>query len=202
MKIMAIVGSPRKGSNTDLLIDKVIEGARSKADVEVEKIYVYDADIKYCNGCGAHSILQGSKDCPLKDDMDGILKRMQEADGFIFGTPNHGRTISAGLTNFFSRMMPLLKMHVERDSAGNIVHAESRPLIRGKKAVMVVSQGDNVASSSTLVLLILEANLRDFHLRKVGEVFSMFNLQRAQVKEKPADLNTAFAAGERLATAR
>jgi len=202
MKIMAFVGSPRKGSNTDILIDKVIEGARSKADVEVEKIYIYEADIKYCTGCGAHSVLQGSKDCPLKDDMDGILKRMQEADGFIFGTPNHGRTISAGLTNFFSRMMPLLKMHIERDNAGNIVHAEARPLIRGKKAVMVVTQGDNVASSSTLVLLILEANLRDFQLRKVGEVFSMFNLQRAQVKDKPADLDTAFAAGERLATAR
>ena len=202
MKIMAFVGSPRKGSNTDILIDKVIEGARSKADIEVEKIYIYDADIKYCTGCGAHTVSQGSKDCPLKDDMDGILKRMQEADGFIFGTPNHGRTISAGLTNFFSRMMPMLKMHVERDDAGNIVHAESRPLIRGKKAVIVVSQGDNVASSSTLVLLILEANLRDFQLRKVGEVFSMFNLQRAQVKDKPADLNTAFTAGVRLATAR
>ena len=62
MKIMAIVGSPRKGSNTDILIDKVIEGARSKTDVEVEKLYLYDANIKYCNGCGAHSILQGSKD--------------------------------------------------------------------------------------------------------------------------------------------
>jgi multimeric flavodoxin WrbA len=202
MKIMAFVGSPRKGSNTDILIDKVIEGARSKAAVEVEKVYIYESNIKYCTGCGAHSILEGSKDCPLGDDMDGILQRMQEADGFIFGTPNHGRTISAGLTNFFSRMMPLLKMHVERDDAGNIVHAEARPLIKGKKAVIVVSQGDNVASSSALVLLILEANLRDFHLRKVGEVFSMFNLKRAQVKDKPDDLNTAFAAGVRLATAR
>jgi multimeric flavodoxin WrbA len=196
------VGSPRKGSNTDILIDKVIEGAQSKTDVEVEKLYLYDANIKYCNGCGAHSILQGSKDCPLPDDMEGILKRMQEADGFIFGSPNHSRTISAGMTNFFSRMMPLLKMHVERDDAGNIVHAEARPLIRGKKAVMVVSQGDNVASSSALVLMILEANLRDFHLRKVGEVFSMFNLNRAQVQDKPEDLNKAFAAGVRLATAR
>ena len=47
---------------------------------------------KYCTGCGAHSVLQGSKDCPLGDDMDGILERMQAADAFIFGTPNHGRT--------------------------------------------------------------------------------------------------------------
>lgn len=200
MKIMAFVGSPRKSSNTDILVDKVIEGAQSKADVEVEKIYLYDANIKYCTGCGAHTASQGSKDCPLKDDMDGILKRMQQADGFIFGTPNHARTVSAAMTNFFSRMMPLLKMHVERDDAGTIVHAEARPLIKGKKAVIVVSQGDNIASSSTLVLLLLEATFRDFQLRKVGEVFSMSNLKRAQVKDKPADLNTAFTAGVRLAT--
>ena len=55
---------------------------------------------------------------------------------------------------------------------------------------------------SDALSLIDEANLRDFQLRKVGEVFSMFNLQRAQVKDKPADLDSAFTAGVRLATAR
>ncbi len=197
-KIMAFVGSPRKGSNTDILIDRVIEGARSTGDCEVEKIYLYESDIRYCTGCGVHTVLQGGKDCPIKDDMPGILQRMQEADGFVFGSPNHGRTISAGMTNFFARMMPLLKMHVEKDEHGNITHAEARPLVKGKKAVMVVSQGDFVASSSALLLLVLEANLRDFQIRKVGEVLSTGNLHRAQVQDKPADLQQAFAAGTRL----
>jgi len=199
MKIMAIVGSPRKGSNVDILIDRVIEGAKSKTDVDAEKVYIYESDIKYCTGCGAHSILQGAKDCPLEDDMADILKRMQEADVLIFGSPNHGRTISAGLTNFFSRMMPLLKMQIERDENGEIIHAETKPLIRGKKAVTVISQGDFAASSSALLLMVLDANLRDFHLRKVGEVFSTGNLKRGQVKEKDVDLNLAFETGARMA---
>jgi multimeric flavodoxin WrbA len=201
VKIMAFVGSPRKGSNVDTLTDKVIEGAQTRAEVEIEKIYLYEKDIQYCTGCGAHTVFQGGKDCPTKDAMAGILQRMQSADAFIFGSPNHGRTISAGMTNFFARMMPLLKMHVERDAAGNIVHAEARPLTRGKKAVIVVSQGDFAASSSALVLMVLDANLRDFQLRKVGEVFSTGNLQRAQVKDKLDDLNQAFATGARLAAA-
>ena len=46
MKIMAFVGSPRKNSNIDTLIDKVIEGAKSKIDAEVEKIYLYEAILK------------------------------------------------------------------------------------------------------------------------------------------------------------
>jgi hypothetical protein len=98
-------------------------------------------------------------------------------------------------------MMPLLKMHVEYDSQGTIAHAEARPLIRGKKAVSIVSQGDFSPSSSALVLMVLDANMRDFHLQKVGEMLSTGNLQRAQVLEKEADLARAFAIGERLAQA-
>jgi multimeric flavodoxin WrbA len=202
MKIMAIVGSPRKGSNTDILVDKVIAGAQSKAEVEVEKLYLYDANIKYCNGCGAHTVLQGSKECPLDDDMKGILSRMEQADAFIFGSPNHGRTISAAMTNFIARMMPLLKMYVEKDAAGNIIYAEARPTIKNKRAVIVVSQGDPWPSSSALVLKILDDNIKDFQMRKTGEVFSMGNIQRAAVEDKKDDLNWAFAMGVRLATVR
>ena len=201
MKVMAFMGSPRKQGNTDILIDKVIEGVKSKADAEVEKIYLYEADIKYCNGCGAHTILGGSKDCPLGDDMQSILERMVQADGFIFGSPNHGRTITAGMTNFIARMMPLLKMDVTRDASGTIIDAQSKPLIRGKKAVMVVSQGDPWASSSSLVLKILDDNIKDFQLKKVGEVFSMFNLHKGEVSKKQGDLDQAFATGVRLGMA-
>jgi hypothetical protein len=38
-------------------------------------------------------------------------------------------------------------------------------------------------------------------MKKVGEVFSMFNLEKGAVKDKPADLNLAFAMGARLAAA-
>lgn len=199
MKLMALVGSPRKGSNTDILVDQVIAGVTSKTPVEAEKVYLYDLNIKYCNACGAHTFFQGAKDCPLRDDMAQLLKRMQQVDAFIFASPNHGRTISAAMTNLFARMMPLLKMHVEYDDQGTIVHAEARPQISGKKAVSIVSQGDFSPSSSALVLLVLDANIRDFHLHKVGELLSTGNLQRAQVQEKPADLARAFEIGVRLA---
>jgi multimeric flavodoxin WrbA len=199
MKLMAFVGSPRKGGNTDTLIDKVIEGAQSKTTVEVEKIYLYEANIKYCTACGLHTVLKGSKECPLDDDMKGILKRMEQADAFIFGSPNHGRTISAAMTNFIARMMPLLKMEVTRDTSGTIIDAKSKPLVQGKRAVMVVSQGDPWPTSSSLVLKILDDNIKDFQMRKVGEVFSMFNLEMGAVKNKKPDLDQAFAMGVRLA---
>ncbi len=201
MKIMAFVGSPRKGSNVDILIDKVIEGAQSKTEVEAEKIYLYEADIKNCNACGLHTPLKGSKACPIKDDMEGILKRIADADAFIFGSPNHGHTISSAMTNFLARIMPLVKMEAIRDDTGKIVGGKGHSLIKGKKAVIVVSQGDFSPSASALVLRVLTSNLSDFELKKVGEVFSTGNLEKAQVKDKPADLEQAFQKGVRLAIA-
>jgi multimeric flavodoxin WrbA len=133
--------------------------------------------------------------------MAGILERMVQADAFIFGSPNHGRTITAGMTNFLSRMMPLLKMEVKRDDSGTIIDAQSKPLIRGKKAVMVVSQGDPWPTSSSLALKILDDNMKDFQLKKVGEVFSMFNLKKGEVSKKQTDLDQAFAMGVRLGIA-
>jgi multimeric flavodoxin WrbA len=199
MKIQAFVGSPRKGSNVDCLIDKVIEGAASRVDCDAEKVYLYESDIKNCIGCLACTALKGGLECPLKDGMPGILSRMAQADGFIFGTPNHVHSMSAGLVNLFCRMQPLIKMEIVRDSSGAIVDARSTTAISGKRAVMVVSQGDFSYTQSALIFRALDSNARDFQLKKVAEVFSAGNLEHAAVNEKQADLQAAFAAGVKLA---
>jgi multimeric flavodoxin WrbA len=198
MKIMAFVGSPRKGSNIDTLIDKVIEGAKSKIEAEVEKIYLYEANIKNCTGCLACTAFRGGQDCPLKDDMAGILQRMIKADMLIFGSPNHVHSMSAALTNLFCRMQPLIKMQAIKDESGKILSATATTLISGKKAVMVASQGDFSPSASALLLRALDSNLKDFRLKKVAEVFSTGNLETANVKNKEADLQQAFEAGVKL----
>lgn len=199
MKIIAFIGSPRKGSNVDVLTDTVIEGLLSRTGAEVEKIYLYEADIKLCTGCLACTALKGGKPCPLQDDMPRILASMQQADGFIFATPNHVHSMSSAMVNLFCRMQPLIKMTVERDEAGNVVGASSTTLISGKRAVVVVSQGDYSPCQSALLLRALDSNIKDFKLVKVAEVLSTGNLERAQVKDKAYDLQQAFTAGVRLA---
>jgi multimeric flavodoxin WrbA len=199
MKLMAFVGSPRKGSNTDILIDQVIAGVKSKKEVDAEKVYLYEANIKYCTGCMGHSVLGGSKECPLDDDMKDILERMKEADAFIFGTPNHGRTISAGLTNFLARVFPVNHWDITWDDEGKPIDATITSDIDGKRVVSVISQGDPWPSSSALVMKVLDDNFNDLKLKKVGEVFSMNNLYKAQVKDRKEDLDHAFAQGVRLA---
>ena len=199
MKLAAIIGSPRKNSSTEILVDKVIEGCKSQGEAEVDKIFIADKKIEFCNGClicmGAEP---GELVCSIKDDMSEILQRMKESDAFVFGTPNHMRTISAMLLNFLCRMLPLLTFRAEYDAQGNRVEGEMSSIIKDKKAAMVISQGEKHFCSS-LVYEVLINNLRDFRLKNVGNVVSMGNLSSGEAAEKTADLDKAFNLGELLA---
>ena len=200
MKVMAIIGSPRRGGNTELLVDRVIEGCRSRGNAEIEKVFIADRNIQYCSGCLTCTFPPpGTGKCVLRDDMDVLIEKIRESDAFIFGTPNHMRTVSAPLLNFMARMLPLLRYEIEYDDKGNMIGATGVSKIQDKKAAMVISQGDPFFSSP-LVHMVLERNLRDFRLKLVGDVISMGNLQKQDVAGKAEDLKTAFELGVKIAT--
>ena len=199
MKLMAIIGSPRKSSNTEILVDKVIAGCMSKTDVDVEKVTVVEKNIKYCTGCITCCFPPpGTGACVIKDDMAEILEHMKSSDAFIFGTPNHMGTITAPLLNFLSRMMPLFDFKITYDDRGNMLGGELSSKIRDKKAAIVISQGDPFFSSS-LVYMVLEKNFHDFKLARVSDVNSRSNLEAQSVRNKEEDLNWAFELGVQLA---
>jgi multimeric flavodoxin WrbA len=200
MKLMAFIGSPRKSSNTEILVDQVIAGCKSNVDVDAEKVFVVRKKIEYCTGCMTCCFPPpGTGKCVLKDDMAEILESMKESDIFIFGSPNHMGTISAPLLNFLSRMMPLFDFTIEYDDKGNMIGGEMSSKIRGKKAAIVISQGDPFFSSS-LVYMVLEKNLNDFRLIRIGDVISRANLEEKSVLKKEEDLKKAFDLGVQLST--
>jgi len=200
MKLMAIIGSPRKGGNTEILVDQVIAGYKSQTEVEVEKIFVVDKKIEYCDGCMTCTFPPpGTGKCVIEDEMAGILEKMKASDVFIFGTPNYMRTVTAPLLNFLARMMPLFEMKLEYDDKGNMIGGEMSSKIKGKKAAMVISQGDPYFSSA-LVHEVLERNLNDFKLRRIGDVISMENLMKGAVAKREEDLKKAFDLGAKLVT--
>ncbi|MBI5376427.1 MAG: flavodoxin family protein [Candidatus Schekmanbacteria bacterium] len=203
MNAVAIVGSPRKGSNTDTLVDKILEGIASVTDLTAEKIYIIDKNINYCTGCGFH-LKQADKDegkrCSQDDDMAEILQKLIKADILVFGTPIHMRTLSAPMLNFLTRMIPLLRMKPILDDNGKIVSAEVKSMIAGKRTAVVTSQGDPMAFSGVMAIQALVTNLNDFRTTFVGDHMSLGNLKRGLVKERPDELQKAFNLGVRLAS--
>ena len=99
-KVVVLSGSPRRGGNSDLLCDRFVDGAR-EAGNEVEKIFVRDNKINYCTGCG--TCLNGSKPCPQKDDMAGILDKMIAADIIVMATPVYFYTMNGQMKTLIDR---------------------------------------------------------------------------------------------------
>jgi FMN-dependent NADH-azoreductase len=108
MNLLAIVGSPRKGKATDTLVDKAIEGVKSKSpNCNVKKLHLIDHDIQFCKNCLA---CRDSKTknpvakCSIRDDMDYIREDVLKSDSFIFGTPVHMGYATAIMMTFLERI--------------------------------------------------------------------------------------------------
>ena len=83
MKALGIMGSPRRQSNTEILLNKALEGAR-EAGAEVENVPVSKLKISPC--LEIYACLKDGN-CPIKDDMQLLYEKLLEADHIIFASP-------------------------------------------------------------------------------------------------------------------
>ena len=105
-KIIAINGSPRKKWNTATLLKNALEGAESQG-AETELINLYDLNFKGCKSCFSCKT-KGSKSygrCAVKDDLTPVLKKIEEADAVILGSPIYLGTVSGEMKTFMERLM-------------------------------------------------------------------------------------------------
>ncbi|MDP8236318.1 MAG: flavodoxin family protein [Candidatus Erginobacter occultus] len=83
MKILTIMGSPRKGGNSDLLLDAFLAGA-GEGGAFREKIAVCDLKISPCTECLA---CETTGECVIGDDMGEVYRQLIEADRVVIASP-------------------------------------------------------------------------------------------------------------------
>ncbi len=83
MKVLGILGSPRRGGNSEILLKTFLEGAAG-AGAEVEEINLRDLKISPCLEI-YHCFKDGT--CPIKDDMREIYDKLLEADVVALASP-------------------------------------------------------------------------------------------------------------------
>jgi multimeric flavodoxin WrbA len=91
IKVLGIAASPRRGGNSDLLLDEVLRGTTEDGAADVEKIIVSSLKIAPCNECNSCST---TGKCIIKDDMQVIYQKLFEADRIILATPVFFATVS------------------------------------------------------------------------------------------------------------
>jgi len=100
MNILILSGSPRKGGNTDLLVEAFVKGASQKHHVEV--VSVHDYKVNPCMGCNA-CFKSESNSCVQKDDMSLIYEKMAVADMLVIASPVYFYGLSAQLKAVIDR---------------------------------------------------------------------------------------------------
>jgi len=108
MKLLAINGSYRRGRTIDTLMNAAIDAAVNSGDgVEVEQVFLADANIEYCRNCVACKEADPSAEyaeCVICDDMGEILPKLAAADAFLFGTPVNLSSVTAVMKTFLERI--------------------------------------------------------------------------------------------------
>ena len=82
-KVLVISSSLRAKSNSDILVKRLIAGAK-EAGHEVEYISLKDKEIRFCIGCLA---CQKTLKCVQKDDAVWIAEKVRDAETLVFATP-------------------------------------------------------------------------------------------------------------------
>ncbi len=108
MKIIAINGSPRKGWNSDKLLDKWVEGITHKLpDAEVKKVNLYDLKFTGCRSCFSCKIKGGKffGTCPIPDGIHDLLAEIREADAVAIASPIYYMDLNAYTKCLLERMI-------------------------------------------------------------------------------------------------
>lgn len=100
MKVILVNGGPHKNGCTYTALREV-EKALNRHNIETEIFWLGTKPIAGCIGCG--KCLKTGR-CFLNDKVNEFLEKVEEADGFVFGTPVHFAATSGALSSFMDRV--------------------------------------------------------------------------------------------------
>ena len=177
MKILALVASPRKGSNTDILVDQILKGGKESGH-SAEKLYLYDYRISPCIDC--RNCKKGEYVCTIKDRMQQIYSKMEEADLVIFGTPNYWFGPTAKMKLLVDRMRPFA--------------ANKR--MKGKRWILVTPAADGPSVCGPLVQM-FRLSFDYLGMKFAGRIL-VKAYEKGEVRDNPQGLKKAYELGTSL----
>ena len=170
MKILALIGSPRRRGNTDLLVDAALAEA-AKHGHTGEKLYLYDHTIRPCVDCRACK--QGEKVCVQKDDMPKIYHAIDAAGALILATPIYWYGPTAMMKLLIDRLRPYV--------------ANRR--LEGKRAYLIAPSEEGPSACRPLVES-LKLSYKYLGLVYGGEALITAN-EKGEVAKKPEEMEKA-----------
>ena len=109
MEILALVGSPRRLGNSELMAKEI--SRRIPDPHRLKLVRLPEMDIRPCRAC--YTCLFDEHTCPQADDFPTILEALLQADGLILAVPVYMLAANASLKQFLDRGL-ILYGHFEK----------------------------------------------------------------------------------------
>jgi len=105
-KVVAIVGSYRKGGTIDQAVEAILEGARAKGAV-TQTVQLRNCHIEFCTNCRQCMQEPGETRgrCVQHDDLEAILAGIGSADAVVLGSPVNAFNTTALFRRFIERLV-------------------------------------------------------------------------------------------------
>jgi multimeric flavodoxin WrbA len=189
MKVLGVMGSPRIGGNSDLLLDQALAGA-AEAGAEVEKVVLVQKKIAGCYDCKK---CNESGICAVKDDMPEIHQKILEANAIIHSVPVYFWAMTSQMKAYLDRWCALF-------DANWRWHNAYYPKMRGKGIGLITVCGDPEVHTADPIVHSFK-NTAQFTQMKWFEPVMASATEKGEIARNEAANKEAFDLGRRIATA-
>lgn len=112
LHILAIYGSPRKGGNTDTLLEAFVSGAQA-AGALIQRVIARDLNVRACSECRQCEKLGR---CVVDDDMQKVYPLLSEAPAVVLASPIFFYTVTGCVKPIIDRAQALwVRKYLLRD---------------------------------------------------------------------------------------
>lgn len=166
MKTAILIGSVRKGGNTDTLARAFALGAAEHNEVEI--ISVADVKVNPCVGCNA-CYRQETHQCFQRDDMASIYEKLKSAELIVIASPVYFYGLSAQLKAVIDRL-----------------HSPIRNGFKVKELALLLVAADTIPEVFDSILVQYRSVLNYFHLADAGKILVRGVGEKGAIRGNPA----------------
>jgi NAD(P)H-dependent FMN reductase len=178
-RALGIVGSPRYGGNTEILVDEVLRGAQ-EAGAQVEKVLLSELDIAPCQACD-RCLTTG--ECAQGDGWSTLLEQMKRSQIWVLGTPVYWSGPTAQFKAFLDRWHSALRIEFDE-----------------QRAVLVIPMGEPDTSYADCAVQTVRTALAFLKVELFATVLAPNVWGLGEVREYPDVVEAAYRAGQEAVT--
>lgn len=196
-KIVAIVGSYRKGGMIDQAVTELLRAAQERG-ATTTTVYLTDRHLEFCRNCRTCTQIPGPVrgQCVIDDDLESILTAIDGADALVIGSPVNYFNVTAITRRFLERLIGYAYWPWGRPGPTLRIRRPTKPAVLVTSSAMPAVMGRFATGAVRALKLICKS----VGARPAGTLFVGFAAAGKEMELPPRYRARARRLGFRLAT--